>query len=324
MSSVSMRSMRAPGWALSLAAWAAINIFVFVGAMAHVDALWQPQDWALWTSLPGLLERGQLYESNFVWSPVAAYLLLPFVAGGIALWMGLHVASLVLLRDRWMITLTLASLPFWADTLQGNTVTFVAVAGCVALRGSRPGALAYLALCVLMPRPIQAPLALWLLWRDRSLWGPTAAMVIGTVGFALLTGYFDDWVARLLSFATDAATSAGNLGPTALVGNAWYVAGIPVAVWLTLRGRVGLAGLSLSPYVWPQYLLVLLWEWRRGAAAPAEEGAIRHGQQRHHAAEPEDEQAANSQGPGMRGIGGDQAERDDHDRAERHRPPDAG
>ncbi len=48
--------------------------------------------------------------------------------------------------------------------MAGNTFTFVVVAAAFALRGSRFGALAFLALTALMPRPVQIPLALWLLW----------------------------------------------------------------------------------------------------------------------------------------------------------------
>lgn len=52
----------------------------------------------------------------------------------------------------------------------------------------------------------------------------------------------------------------GNVGPTAAFGAAWYIVGIPLAIWLAIRRRFGLAGLPVTTYVAPQYLLALLWE----------------------------------------------------------------
>lgn len=245
----------------------ALDIFLWVVALEPYPVMLRPQDWEIVREIVWRLPSGALYEQSdaylWVWSPLAAYLFHPILAAGFPFWFAMHLAALVFLRDPRVIALALLFLAFWADTAMGNAMTFVAVAGFVALRGSRWGALAYLFLCVLMPRPIQAPLALWLLWRDRSLWAPFAAMVALNLGVALWTGYLDEWLLSLLPFGDSQTTNVGNLGPTRILGLAWFLVGVPLAGWLTRKGRVGLAGLALSPYVFPQYLLVLGWEVRR-------------------------------------------------------------
>ena len=230
--------------------------------------LTQPQDWGLWLLVPQLLESGTLYDYGyFVWSPVAAYLLIPVVAAGYPVWFALHALALSAIGNPRVGLLILASFPFWADTLMGNAMTFVAVAGFLAVQGSRAGAIAFLALTVLMPRPLQLPLAASLLVADRRLAIPVVAMLVGTIGVAIATGYLDDWVASALPFGSGSMEHLGNVGPTSLVGPAWYLIGIPLAVWLTLRGRFGLAGLALTTYIAPQYLLAAIWELPRGLLA---------------------------------------------------------
>jgi hypothetical protein len=50
-----------------------------------------------------------------------------------------------------------------------------------------------------------------------------------------------------------------------LLGNWWLAAGIPLAIWLTRRGRVGFAALAVSPYLLPQYFLFGVLELRERA-----------------------------------------------------------
>lgn len=258
------RHSRTRFWLAVLAGYLAINA-VAAWQLRTYPALTQPQDWGLWLLVPHMLESGTLYDYGyFVWSPTAAYLLVPVVAAGYQVWFALHVASLALLGNPRVGLLVLASLPFWADTLMGNAMAFVAVAGFLAVQGSRPGAIAFLALTVLMPRPLQLPLAASLVVADRRLAIPAMAMLVATVGIAMVTGYLDDWIASALPFGAGSMEHLGNVGPTALIGPAWYVIGLPLAVWLTLRKRFGLAGLALTTYVAPQYLLVALWELPKG------------------------------------------------------------
>ena len=251
-------------WLAVAAGYLAINA-IAGWQLRTFPALTQPQDWGLWLLVPQMLESGTLYDYGyFVWSPVAAYLLIPVVAAGYHVWFALHVASLALLGNPRVGLLVLASFPFWADTLMGNAMAFAAIAGSLAVQGSRAGAVAFLALTVLMPRPLQLPLAASLVLGDRRLAAAAAAMAAGTVAVAVVTGYLDEWLASAVPFGAGSMAHLGNVGPTALLGSAWYLFGVPLAVWLTLHRRFGLAGLALTTYVAPQYLLALLWELPRG------------------------------------------------------------
>lgn len=220
-------------------------------------------DWHAWLKVRPLIEAGDLYNPThwFLWSPIAmwlmAYVVVPL---GYSWWLALHLAAVPLLRDWRLIALTLVSVPFWVDTINGNSVVFVFVAGATALRGSRTGALASLALLVLMPRPVAFPLAVWLLWKRPYTRLPFLAMGAVTLTVCLVTGYLDDWIGFLFAIGLDNTTHFANLSPTALVGMAWMIVGVPLAAWLTWKGRVGLAGLAMSPYVLPMYPLVLVWD----------------------------------------------------------------
>ena len=264
----SSRRARTRLWLAVAAGYLAVNA-VAGWQLATYPALTQPQDWGLWMLVPQMLEAGTLYDYGyFVWSPVAAYLLIPVVAAGYHVWFAVHAVAVAVIGNPRVGLLVLASFPFWADTLMGNAMTFVAIAGFLAVQGSRAGAIAFLALTVLMPRPLQLPLAASLVMGDRRLAVAAAAMVAGTVAVAVVTGYLDEWVASAVPFGTGSMGHLGNVGPTALLGSAWYLIGVPLAVWLTFRRRFGLAGLALTTYVAPQYLLALLWELPRGLVAP--------------------------------------------------------
>lgn len=241
--------------------WLAVGVLAVDGAtlLPNDPGLWIPQDWGLFQQAPRMLADGSLYQAgNFVWAPLAALLLVPFVAGGYGVWFALHALSLLALPTRVALGV-LASLPFWSDSILGNTAVFVAVAGFAAFSGSSTGAFIYVALCVLIPRPMQLPLALWLLRRTSWLVWPAVAMGTVTIGFSAWTGLLDDWLLRLVPFGGENVNAPANIGPTAIFGAWWYVAGLPLAVWLSVRGWLGLAGLAIAPYVWPTYLLLLLW-----------------------------------------------------------------
>ena len=168
-------------------------------------------------------------------------------------WRALHVAVLLTLPRR-LTLLMLAFAPFWYDVLHGNVMTFTAVAGYHALAGSRWGTLACFGLTLLVPRPVMLPLVAWIVWR-RPEWR-LPALAFAAVG--LLTLAVPGYLAALLR--SGGVTSTDNLGPSALFGWAWVPVGLTLAMWLTWRGRVGLAGLAMSPYVLPYYLLMLLIE----------------------------------------------------------------
>ena len=242
-----------------LLAFLFLNVPILAFGMLWVVAF--PHDWVVLAQVPARLSDGTLYDHtalyDFVWSPIAAWLLAVVIipAGYWALFAA-RVATLPFL-GRGLALLTVLSLPFWIDAINGNYFTFIVVAGVLALRGSRVGGLAFLALACLMPRPIQVPMAAYLLWHRPDLRIPFAAMVVASVAAAALSGYAGDWASALLDFGQ---TSRDHLGPTRFLGTAWYLVGVPLAIWLTVRGRVGWAGLALSPYVLPQYLLAIVWE----------------------------------------------------------------
>ena len=237
-----------------------------------------PVDWDLFRRLPAAIGSGTVYDLGtavpFTWSPVAAWIMAAVSLVGYWPWVVARVAAaLLLFRTPLLMGLVLLSYSFWFDVAQGNTVSLVFVAGVLALQGSRPASLAYLGMLLLMPRPLMAPLAIWLLWHDRSLWRPFAALFILHAALVLSSGNAVPWLEVMLSH--DLAPGI-TMGPTAWVGRWWLLAGIPIAAWLTWRGHIGWASLAVSPYITPQYPLVVLWEltpWHR----PGDDGVGREG-----------------------------------------------
>ena len=213
-------------------------------------------DWVLWRELPEALASGRIYEISdrvpFVWSPIAAWIMAGVTYIGYWPWAALHVLAVFALRDLRAISLVLLSYGFWFDVAQGNTIAFALVAGLLALQGRRWGAMSFLVLTMLTPRPLMIPLAAWLLWTDRSLWRPTAAL-FAIHGMAVVAmGYAGPW---LEAMATYVPTIGVSIGPTGVIGRWWLLAGIPLGTWLLLRGYPSVAGLAMSPYVLPQYLV---------------------------------------------------------------------
>ena len=259
----------------------AVYLVVTVVLVAHAARQLVPYgDWNVWAELPARLAAGTLYAHTgtytWAWSPLAAWLIAAVVLPlGPWAWAGLHFAVLPILRDGRLMLLVVSSYPFWMDTLMANAFTFSAITGYAAWRGSRWAALAYLALLVLMPRPVQLPLAALLLWHDRSLWRPFAAMVGLGLVTTVASGYALDWAQVLAGIGVAYPSPEFNLSPTRLLGPVWLLVGIPLAIWLVVRKRPGWAGLAMTPYLVPQYLLILLLEagrtplvensrWRQG------------------------------------------------------------
>jgi hypothetical protein len=173
--------------------------------------------------------EGGLYVNDatylYRYSPVAAYLFVPLGFITPLVWRALHVAGALAMPNWPMRLLLLASWPFAFDLQLGNVMTFVLLAAAWAMRGNRIGALLFLAFCLLFPRPFMLPIGAWL---------------------------------NQLFASTEMVGSIFNVGPTAVIGLWWLLLGIPVGTWLFVRGRVGLAGLAISPYLLPYYLMVAL------------------------------------------------------------------
>jgi len=204
--------------------------------------------------------EGGLYVSDatylYRYSPVAAYLFAPLGLVTPLAWRALHVAGALTLPT-WPMRLLLASWPFAFDLQLGNVMTFVLLAAAWAMRGNRIGGLLFLASCLLFPRPFMLPIGAWLLWRQPWLRWPFFAIFVVHATLVLATGLGSAWLTQLLA-STEMVGSIFNVGPTAVVGLWWLLIGIPLGAWFFWRGRVGLAGLAISPYVLPYYLMVAL------------------------------------------------------------------
>lgn len=206
---------------------------------------------------PGLYE-GRLYQ----WSPLLVPILQLLEPLGVTGWRVLHVVGALAMPTWTLRVLLLASWPFWFDFSVGNVLTLIALSAAWAIRGSMPASLAYLALTLLIPRPLVLPLAAWLLWRRPGVRLPFILLALAIGSLTVGTGLAGEWLSALMTSATSVGPwSAGgggwdfNVGPSRVLGVWWLVIGIPVAVWLTLRGQVGLAGLAASPYWLPYYLM---------------------------------------------------------------------
>lgn len=218
-------------------------------------------DWRTYVEASQRVRIGGLYEVTdsygFRASPVLAWAFALIAPIGPSLWRLLHVGA-ALLMPTWPLRLAvLVAWPFWFDVQHGNLLTFELLAAAWALGGSRTASIAYLGLTLLTPRPLLLPIAGWLLWRRAELRIPFLAMFAIHAIAVLATGWATGWLGQLVA-STDEVHSIWNLGPSRIIGLWWLVAGVPLALWLVRRGRLGLASLAFSPYWLPYYLLFTL------------------------------------------------------------------
>ena len=239
--------------------YAAVNI----GLLLSWDIVGSHQaDWTLWEGIGTSLTSGTLYTADglpYLWSPLLAPVMALVGIVGLVPWAVVHVATLALLRDWRLIGLLLVSLGFWTNVVGGNTFTFVVVAAILALRGSRGWAMVYLALLFLMPRPVQVPIGLLLLWRMPEIRLPTLAVFVAHAAAVLATGYADDWLQVMVSLGVP----VWSVGPSYWLGLSWLVIGVPLGLVLLWRGHPGWAGLAWTSYWLPHYFLIPMTEDRR-------------------------------------------------------------
>lgn len=250
------------------AGWPAIAMFcaaLISAPLIATNPTFTGEDWDVIRHGAELVLAGDspYADPKYRWSPVAAWLSVPLLVVPYWAWILLHVGAVLALRDWRAAAIALVSWPFWQDAGVGNVIAFVILAGWWALRGSRVAIIAYLALCVLMPRPLMLPLAAWILWTNPWARWPAAALVGGHSVLVALSGHGMEWLGVLANAAQVDTENPYALGPAKLIGMAWLVIGIPLALVLTRLGRVGLAGLAASPYWLPYYLLFLLLELPR-------------------------------------------------------------
>lgn len=199
-----------------------------------------------------------LYGPDWKWrySPLALLTLGPAIATGLAGWTFLHLAALLFVRPWWLAVAIGLSWPFWVDVVSGNAVTFVAVAAICAMRGSVVGAWTYWWLTLIMPRPAQIPMAIYLWWRRPELRRSLVLLTGVNVALLLLMGHWGEWMSYLIARGAENADLVFNIHPAGSLGMIWLLIGIPLAALLTWRGWPGQAGVVLFPSLLAQYLLM--------------------------------------------------------------------
>lgn len=235
-------------------------------------------DWEQFVEAGRRVFASDLYEVTdtygYRWSPVAAYGFAALAPMGTLAWRLLHIVAALALPTWPMRLVTLAAWPFWYDVEAGNVMVFVLLAGAWAIRGNAVGIAACVGLSLLVPRPLMLPILGWILWQRPEWRIPALLLAVVHLGLTLTTGWGAPWVEMLLTLGGEQG-SPNNLGPTRWLGAWWLLAGAPLGIWLTWKGRLGWASLAVSyPYVLPYYLLMLVLELPdRLIAAPRLSGA---------------------------------------------------
>lgn len=202
---------------------------------------------------------GSTASYGWRYSPVLAYAFTFLEVVGATAWRLLHFAAALALPGPLLITASLVSWPFWYDVETGNTMVFVLLAGAWAIRGNPVGIGAFIALTVLIPRPLMLPVLIWILWTVPAWRGRFAVIFAIHAALVLVSGWGAEWMAELL-WTPEIHHSPSNVGPSRFIGLWWMVVGLPLAAWLTWRGRLGFASLAISPYLLPYYLIMGLLE----------------------------------------------------------------
>jgi len=244
------------GSALALAA--VVNV---IGLATIVIDHQRAFDWDNYVEAARRFPLGTLYDWDypygFHYAPQLAPVLGAVTSIGILAWRAAHFVALALLPSRRLAVLLVVSYPFWADVNTGNLMVFVLLAAAWALRGNAIAVAAYLVLCALIPRPIMLPLLAWILWQRPAWRWPFVGIVALVIASAVPTGYLGDWVASFNASGVKDIANDFNLSPSRFVGPWWLLVGIPLGVWLTLRGRIGWASMAISPYLLPYWVQLL-------------------------------------------------------------------
>ena len=217
-----------------------------------------------WLNLLGLSVADPYAIGAYRWSPPAAWIWSTLIVPiGLPAWQLVHLVALALIRDWRVIAVALLTWAFWEDLANGNVMTFVFVSAWWALRGSRTGTVAFLALSVLVPRPLMLPVLVWLLYRRPGARICFGAFVLIVIGLSVAAGQADAWVARLVVTGRDELTVVWNIGPSRLLGATWVPIGATLALLLAWKGWLGLSSVIVSPYLFHYYMLMGLLDLRR-------------------------------------------------------------
>lgn len=268
-------------WLAATAYLAAVWLIGLVSPLITADIFRFPHaiDWDVYVEASQRIGTDELYvwpggwawceHCMFRYTPPFAWLIGLLEPMGVVGWRLLHLAVLPLMGWR-LAVVALLAWPFWQDLQVGNVVTIAIVAGVLAMRGNPWGTGTYFAIALLAPRPFLLPLFLWLLWHRPAWRVPVLAAIVAQALILVVTGYIDDWMALILRPNLDLGAFY-DYGPARLLGLWWIAIGIPFAVWLTWRGRPGLASLAVQPYWLGYYLLMALIDlWPLGHRASTE------------------------------------------------------
>jgi hypothetical protein len=192
-----------------------------------------------------------------VTQPLAVFPFAVLAPLGETIWRALLLAWLVALARR-LAFLALASYPLWFAIHAGSVIVPVVVAAYLALRGRRWAIGAFLILALLIPRPLMVPMVIWILWKEPSWRIPFGILFVVHLGLVAATGYLDDWVRTLVATGAEEIESVFNVAPSAIIGQAWILLAVPLAIWAFRQQRPALSGLLVQPYWLPYYLLILL------------------------------------------------------------------
>jgi hypothetical protein len=245
---------------------ASVNLYLAARSIGLIVDGAPAVDWVQYVEATHRIGTSSLYEVSdnyaYRYSPLLVYLFAPLSLLGTIGWRLLHLAAALALPNWPMRIVALLSWPLWYDVQTGNLMVFVVLAAAWAIRGSRIGSIAFLALALLVPRPLMAPVALWILWRQADLRWPFAIGFVVHLVLVLLSGLGDAWIGTIIAASEDVALPS-NIGPSRFIPVvAWIAVGVPLAGFLVARNRLGLASMAASPYWLPYYLLMLLLELR--------------------------------------------------------------
>lgn len=234
-------------------------------------------DWRIMNRAAELAGSPELYElrgiDTFVWSPVAAYPLKLLEPLSFNAWQAVIILAALAMPTWRLRVLVLVSWPFWHDMIFGNLLTLIFLASVYAWRGSRIGTASFFALALLIPRPLLAPMGLWILWKRPEWRWPFVGMFVLHSLLVLWSGLGGEWISTLVHVGPEFRDLPNNLGPTRHIGYSWFLIGLPVGAWLFWRGRVGWAGLAISPYIWSYYLFWVLPEVNRAGSVTHDHAA---------------------------------------------------
>jgi hypothetical protein len=269
------RSVRFVLIAVAAGLLGAVNLYLAARSIGLVASGAPAVDWEQYVEASRRVATGgDLYAVTdtyaYHYSPLLAALFGLLAPLGTLGWRALHVVAALALPSWPMRVIALLSWPFWYDVETGNVMIFVVLAGAWALAGSRWAAGIFFVLAILIPRPLMLPLVAWLLWRQPEWRVPVVAAFALHALAVVALGWGGEWLSALVAAGGDVAIPS-NVGPSRFIGTLpWVLIGLPLAAFLTWKGRIGFASLAASPYWLPYYLLMPLLElvrWRPGPAS---------------------------------------------------------